>query len=187
MKRIIVLFISITVSLSLVAISCNGASVEPGTGEEEEEEGDSFITSPPTEATNDFDGVVEIVIEISSSNEVIMSFNAVTAQYSSEIALILTYRNNSSEIVTISPIQPEILVRGLGDELVDTLPAVDGPSEVLPSATFQMVYVWDQQDSSGAQVPAGRYRFYVSSITLIWGTNSDTIMPPTAEVVILEP
>lgn len=158
-------------------------------GEEEEEE-DVFVTSPPSGAEDGVSALeseLQIVIEISSSDEVTIIIEPITTQYGTEITLILTFMNGSSEIVTIYPVQLEIVVKGLDDELVYTLPAVDGPAELAPSESFPMLYVWEQQDNSGAQVPAGTYQFNIGSIILTWGTNSGEVTPPPAEVVILEP
>jgi hypothetical protein len=130
---------------------------------------------------------VEITIEISSSDEVTIVIRPIATQYGTDITFTLSYRNNSSEILTIDPVQPEIVVRALNDELVYTLPTIDGPSELLPFESFQMVYVWNQQDNSGTQVPAGTYQFNIGTILVTWGTNSGEITPLPAEVVIVKP
>ncbi|HEY41020.1 MAG TPA: hypothetical protein G4O18_04075 [Dehalococcoidia bacterium] len=155
-------------------------------GEEEEEEEEAFVSSPSEDGLSTLDSELEVLMEISSHDEITITIEPLTTQYGTEVTLTLTFRNSSSTAVTIDPIQPEIFVRGLDNELVYTLPAVDGPEELLPSESFQMIYIWNQQDNSGAQVPAGTYRFNIGSIIITCGANSGVIITPPAEVVILE-
>ena len=157
-------------------------------GEEEEEE--AFVTSPSEGAEDGLRalyGELEILMEISSPDEITIVIEPATAQYGTDITLKLTFTNSSSQTVTLYPVQPEIVVKNLNEELVYTLPAVDGPGELSPSESFQMIYVWNQQDNIGTQVPAGTYQFNISPIIVTCGTSSGEITPPPAEVVISEP
>ena len=158
-------------------------------GEEEEEEEEITLTIPPGIENGDsiLGEELAIDIEISSTDEITIIIEPLVTQYGTEITLTLTFRNTGSETVTIDPIQPEIVVKSHDDELVYILPAVDGPAELSPSESFQMLYVWEQQDNSGAQVPAGTYKFNIGSIIITFGTSSGEITPPPAEVVIQEP
>jgi hypothetical protein len=155
---------------------------------EQEEEG-IFVTSSPEDAEDSsgaLDSELKILMEISSPDEITTIIEPLTTQHGTEITLTLTFTNSSSETVTLYPVQPEIVIEDLDGEMVYTLPAIDGPAELSPSESFQMIYVWDQQDNGGAQVPAGTYQFHISPITVICGTNSGEITLPPAEVVIVE-
>jgi hypothetical protein len=156
-----------------------------------EEEGEEALVSSPSGGAEDglsaLENELKILMEISSPDEITIVILPVTAPYGTNITLTLTFSNSSSETITIYPVQPEIVVKGPNKELICTLPAIDGPAELSPSESFQMLYVWDQQDDRGAQVPAGRYQFYISPITVTCGTGSGEITPPPAEIVIVEP
>lgn len=153
-------------------------------------EEDVFVTSPPSEAedgTGTLGEELEIEIEISSTDVVTTLIGAgFTVPYSTNVTLVLNFRNTGSELVTVETEQISI-VGSTELELVYTLPAVDGPIEVSPSESFQMLFVWEQKDNSGAQVPAGTYRFNVGSIIITRGTDSYELSPPLVEVLILEP
>ncbi len=158
-------------------------------GEEEEEE-EAFVTSPPS-GTEDSAGTLgkelEIEIEISSTDVVTTLIGTgFTVPYSTNVTLVLNFRNTGSELVTVETEQISI-VGSTELELVYTLPAVDGPIEISPSESFQMLFVWEQQDISGAQVPAGMYQFNVGSIIITRGTDSYELSPPLVEVLILAP
>ncbi len=150
-------------------------------GEQEEEE----TYTAPSLGTED--GVLNIEIEISPSDEITVIVEPLATQHGTDVTLILTCRNNSSEIVTIAPLRLQIVARSLDDELVYTMPVVDGPGELLPSESFQMIYVWNQQDNSGNQIPSGTYLFDIGSIVITTSTASYEIPLPLVEVEILEP
>jgi len=158
--------------------------------EEEEEEEEAFVTSPPPEVEDGAGTLgteLEIEIEISSTDVVTtLTGTGFTAPYSTNVTLVLNFRNTSSELVTVETEQISI-VGSTELELVYTLPAIDGLIEISPSESFQMLFVWEQQDNSGAQVPAGTYRFNVGSIIITHGTDSFEISPPLVDVLILEP
>jgi hypothetical protein len=168
--------------------SQNGMAV---VGEQEED----TLTVPSFGIEDEFSCYEELAmdIEISASNELYMSHNVgllgmCCAEYGTEFTLALTFVNNSAEAVVIDPAQPGIVVRNRDDEtVVDILPVIDGPGELLPSESFQIIYVWNQQDKRDTQVPPGRYQFDVSYIFNICGEDWGEIPLPEIVVVIEEP
>ena len=156
-------------------------------GEEEEE--DTFVTSPPPGTEDDeniFGEELKIEIEISPADEITILVEPCTVLHGTDVTLVLDFRNTGSEPVTVETGQISI-VSSPELELVYTLPAVDGPIEISPSESFQMLFVWEQQDTNGAQVPAGTYRFNVGPIIITHGTDSYELSPPLVDVLIVEP
>jgi len=156
-------------------------------GEEEEE--DTFVTSPPP-GTEDDENILgeelKIEIEISPADEITILVESCTVLYCTDVNLLLDFRNNGSELITVKTEQISIL-NSPELELIYTLPAVDGPIEISPSESFQMLFVWEQKDNNGTQVPAGTYRFNVGPIIISHDTASYELTPPLVDVLIVEP
>jgi hypothetical protein len=156
-------------------------------GEEEEE--DTFVTSPPP-GTEDDENILgeelKIEIEVSPADEITILVEPCTVLYGTDVHLVLDFRNNGSELITVKTGQISIL-NSPELEFIYTLPAVDGLIEISPSESFQMLFVWEQKDNNGTQVPAGTYRFNVGLIIITHGTDSYELSPPMVDVLIVEP
>jgi hypothetical protein len=159
-------------------------------GEQEEEAPPPIITAPGVEAEEGMDtfgGGLRLEIEVSPSETAASLIGTrFQAPYGSEVTLTLAFTNTSSEPVTVDISQVSI-TGGSEVGTVYIFPAVDGPIELTPFEPFQVLFVWGQQDSSGAQVAPGVYTFNAGTITVTRGTDSFEILPPPAEVVVLEP
>jgi len=151
-------------------------------GEQEEEE-EEYVFSPPVAEGGEF----QLEIEISSSEAITRLSGAdFTTPYGNEVTLTLVFTNTGPEPVAVDI--PQVYITGDPETgLIYRFPAVDGPIELSPLEPVYMRFVWEQQDINGDQVAPGAYTFNLDTITVIRGTDSFEISPPSVIVTVLEP
>ncbi|HEY32951.1 MAG TPA: hypothetical protein G4O10_07580 [Dehalococcoidia bacterium] len=159
--------------------------------QEEEEEGEAVVNIPPWPGAEDdasiFGEELQLEIEITAIEAITRLAGAgFTAPYGDEVTLTLVFTNTGSEPITID--MPQITIAGAPEiGIVYTLSAVDDPVELIPSEPLHMLFVWEQQDSTGAQVTPGVYIFNIGTITITRGDDTFEIVPPSVEVTVVEP
>ncbi len=129
-------------------------------------------TSPPIATVK---GPIEVTATTSKSTYVV----------GEEIDITLTIKNLSREALTITPFPPEIIIAAASLKPYKTIVGEESKS-VAPGETIEQIFVWDQLDNEGLQVPAGNYVVNMLDIELGSGKGVVTL-PEIPHFAIIAP